>query len=104
MLGGITGKGFMPGQSGNPSGRPKKRLIDEILAELLEANGSVGAAKLASVLIQKAEEGDVRAAQLIAERTQGKPNQKVELTGANGGPIDAKIEIVLVRPDANGVS
>jgi hypothetical protein len=23
LLGGITGKGFMPGKSGNPSGRPK---------------------------------------------------------------------------------
>jgi|SRR6185312_3002392 len=26
-LGGITGKGFMPGQSGNPNGRPKKSLF-----------------------------------------------------------------------------
>jgi hypothetical protein len=24
MLGGITGKGFMPGQSGNPTGRPNE--------------------------------------------------------------------------------
>jgi hypothetical protein len=24
-LGGITGRGFMPGQSGNPSGRPRTR-------------------------------------------------------------------------------
>ena len=23
LLGGITGKGFMPGESGNPAGRPK---------------------------------------------------------------------------------
>lgn len=27
-LGGVTGKGFMPGQSGNPSGRPKGSMKD----------------------------------------------------------------------------
>ena len=33
MLGGITGKGFMPGQSGNPGGRPRNPLKDFSLAE-----------------------------------------------------------------------
>lgn len=28
LLGGVTGKGFMPGVSGNPSGRPKNTLKD----------------------------------------------------------------------------
>lgn len=34
-LGGITGKGFMPGQSGNPAGRPKKTLLTEVCEEML---------------------------------------------------------------------
>jgi hypothetical protein len=34
-LGGITGKGFMPGVSGNPGGRPKGTLKDHIKQKFL---------------------------------------------------------------------
>ncbi|MDO8631949.1 MAG: DUF5681 domain-containing protein [Phycisphaerales bacterium] len=33
--GGITGKGWRPGQSGNPAGRPRRRYLSEELGELL---------------------------------------------------------------------
>lgn len=36
LLGGITGKGFMPGQSGNPSGRPKNTLKDYVRKMFME--------------------------------------------------------------------
>ena len=36
MLGGVTGKGFMPGQSGNPSGRPKNSLKSYIAKKLAD--------------------------------------------------------------------
>lgn len=35
-LGGITGKGFMPGVSGNPGGRPKGTLKDYVKKKFLE--------------------------------------------------------------------
>jgi len=35
-LGGVTGKGFMPGVSGNPSGRPKNTLKTYIAQKLSE--------------------------------------------------------------------
>ena len=35
-LGGITGKGFMPGKSGNPSGRPKNTLKDYVRQMFME--------------------------------------------------------------------
>jgi hypothetical protein len=36
MPGGVTGRKFMPGQPGNPSGRPKKRLLTECYETLIE--------------------------------------------------------------------
>jgi len=35
-LGGRTGKGFMPGQSGNPAGRPKKPTLKETIERILD--------------------------------------------------------------------
>ena len=36
LPGGITGKGFTPGKSGNPNGRPKKRTLEEDLRRILK--------------------------------------------------------------------
>lgn len=87
---------FKPGQSGNYSGRPKKKLIDEVLAELLGAKNSAEATRIAKALIKTAAKGDSKAAKLIAERTQGKPLQKVEVTGADGGPVEQSISVKFV--------
>lgn len=86
---------FKPGQSGNPGGRPKKRLIDQILTELLEENEGADATEIAKALIAMAKK-DPKTAQLVAERTEGKPKQKVEHTGEDGGPIQTSIAVRFV--------
>ena len=60
------------GVSGNPGGRPKKLKLDEILVELLEKDEGADALAIGEALVKKAKRGDLKACQLIAERTQGK--------------------------------
>jgi len=81
-------KPWKPGQSGNPGGRPKKRLIDEALEQLLEANDSAAAREVAAALLDRARKGDMRAIQLVAERTQGKPTQAIGVAGDAGVASD----------------
>lgn len=81
-------KSWRPGQSGNPGGRPRKRLIDDALEDLLSSNDAQAARDVASALLKRARRGDLRAIQLIAERTQGKPTGAVEISGPDGGALE----------------
>jgi hypothetical protein len=99
-LGGVTGKGFMPGVSGNPEGRPRRRLIDQALEELLQTKDSELATEIAGVLVTLARQGDIKAIQLIAERTQGKPKQAIGLSGEVGIGFDLANEIRRARERA----
>lgn len=51
LRGGVTGKGFEPGRSGNPGGRPKGTLLDKTLVELLEADGGRDSRAIAERLL-----------------------------------------------------
>jgi Family of unknown function (DUF5681) len=79
---------WKPGQSGNPGGRPKRRLIDEALEELLLGNDSELSLAIAKKLLARAKRGEVKAIQLVAERVQGKPKRNLEISGPGGGPLD----------------
>lgn len=91
---------FKPGQSGNPKGRPKRTALDDRLAELLEADEDTQAGALAKALLIMALSGDTQAAKLVAERAYGKPTQKVEHSGPDGGAIQGEFTVRFVK--ANG--
>jgi hypothetical protein len=65
----------MPGQSGNPGGRPKsfRRLFEEAAdeARIGDKEGRTKAKALVDALIDRAIAGSDRAAQIVIERTDG---------------------------------
>ena len=86
---------FKPGQSGNPSGRPRKPVSERLLQRLIEEDEAVGKL-IAESLLMKAISGDVPALRELLDRTEGKVADKQEHTGADGGPIQAEITVKFV--------
>ena len=85
-LGGCTGKGFMPGQSGNPAGRPKKSHLTEVAEEMLEEKlGDEGFRKqFKEAMWRDLLSGKVMGAMTrdtLWERTEGKVAQPVRVSG-----------------------
>lgn len=79
LVGGITGKGFMPGKTGNPGGRPKKRAITDLYDEILRDPAAMDMLRKAVV---KSLKGGNMAMVLqlkeMADRTEGKVVQPIE--------------------------
>jgi hypothetical protein len=78
------GKKFVDGVSGNPSGRPKLTRLTEALREQLaetlpDAPERTIAEAIARALIREAVSGNVQAAREIADRTEGKPKQSIDV-------------------------
>ncbi len=78
------GNRFKPGASGNPNGRPKLTILSEALrAELAlsvpGASEETQAEAIAKALVASAMKGDVSAAREIADRTEGKPKQAIDV-------------------------
>jgi hypothetical protein len=108
---------FEPGQSGNPSGRPKgSRNLSTILKEMLDEeieiieNGEKKKKQFKDIIIRKllkkANDGDMRAIQEIFDRTEGRAKQeieqKTEVSGHIGHTIDySKLSESTLREIAN---
>lgn len=74
---------FKPGQSGNPGGRPKRKIISEALkdelADCVRRGDETGAMAIAKAMVEKACRGDVPAATFVRDTTEGKPVQAVRV-------------------------
>jgi len=82
---------WKPGQSGNPGGRPRTAKLSEAcrakLASVVpgDAPGRTFAEAIADELARRALKGDIRAAQELADRAEGRPGQNNPVTEANQG-------------------
>jgi len=76
----IEGKNGGRLQRGNPGGRPaiKREIVEAIRA---------GLPGVAQALLNKAAKGDTKAIELCLHYGIGKPTDKVEVSGPEGGPI-----------------
>ncbi len=114
------GNRFSKGVSGNPSGRPKlTRLTDALRQQLTEINphadGETQAEEIARALIREAISGNVQAAREIADRTEGKPKQAIDLDlqindwrtlaqnyGVNEQDVIREAKLLIAEFDAGG--
>ena len=101
--GGITGKGFLPGKSGKPEGRPRgTRNISTKMREALDKLGAKDAqgkpVPVEDALVQKvikmALDGDRKMIELIWNYLDGKPPQYIDIT-SNG----ERVGTVLITPE-----
>jgi len=95
QLGGITGKGFVPGRSGNPAGRPKGsfslvEMIKKKLQEIPEGKDKTYAEYFVEQIMKKSViEGDTSMMKDMINRVDGMPRQNIGLDGgAEGLPIN----------------
>jgi hypothetical protein len=79
---------FKKGRSGNPKGRPKIPDINEALAEILsDEKDGVNALKAVLMSLRaRAIKGDVRAIEVLLDRTYGKSKNHTDIT-SNGNTI-----------------
>lgn len=85
-LGGITGKGFMPGVSGNPSGRPKGTLKDYVRKKFMEMSDEEKAEWLKENKILGIDQWKMG---------EGNPDSKTEATG--------QVQVLLIDKELAGL-
>ena len=118
--GGVTGKGFLPGQSGNPKGMkpgskhglrarlnavmrktPNADILKVLAAKGIELEHSDNAEVIAEVTNREAQKGNMSAIKLIADLTEPKlpTDMKMEL---NGGEKPVKVLNIIGVLSENG--
>jgi len=91
LKGGVTGKGWVKGQSGNPKGRPKSGFaLNEYITELANVELEDKKTMLEAVVgkvYEEALDGNMTAISFLADRVLGKASQSIAVRDATDEPI-----------------
>ena len=90
-----------PNLAGGPPKLVPKRFEAALARALSRPEGKDKATALdaiACALIREAKSGNVQAIKEIAERSDGKVAQAVQVSGAEGGPIQTSVSVSFVSP------
>ena len=82
---------WTPGHSGNPGGRPASQSLNSAIRAKLDEvrdDGQTRAQRIAAILVELAESGDLRAIREVIDRTEGRPPQSIALD--TGVPYELK--------------
>ena len=75
----------MAAPAGNSNAKKGKEWFDALRKECVQKDAL---RKIAAVVVEKATQGEQWAIQEVANRFDGKPAQAMEVSGANGGPVE----------------
>ena len=92
---------WKPGESGNPSGRPKtpyrdahRAIANELVKELrINPNDTIALA-IAKAVAREALKGKIQAAKEAADRAEGTATQRQRVEGPDGGPLQIEAKTV----------
>jgi hypothetical protein len=79
---------FEKGHSGNPKGRPKRSTEEKYLTALSRRVTLKQWTTICDTAIARAKAGDGQARQWLSDYLMGKPIQRTEVSGPDGGPIE----------------
>jgi hypothetical protein len=93
---------FKPGQSGNPSGRPKSRPFKDAIDRIIKSENPEALEAAARALFNEAKGGNIQAIKELADRMDGKVPQALIGGDENDAPIKMinRVEIVAASGDS----